>query len=215
MDELELLKRKWQNQNQDLPRLTFDEIYRMLLKKSSSIVKLILFISIAEIIFWTCLAFLVPESSQKFTKDLGLNQVMWIANIVYYTVCILFIFIFYQNYRNISTTDSVKDLMRNIIRTRKTVKYFIIYNIVSMITMLAAINVFYYAHQDLVFELMVKDYGVLSTMDKHQFISIFLWTQVIIGVVVIALILLFYRLVYGILLRRLKKNYKELEKIES
>ena len=215
MDELELLKRKWQDQDQNLPRLTFDEIYRMLLKKSSSIVKLILFISIAEIIFWTCLALLLPESSQKFTKDLGLNEVMWIANVLYYTVFIIFIFIFYKNYRNISTTDSVKELMRNIIRTRKTVKYFIIYNIVSVIIMMTAINIFYYAHQDLVFQLMVKDYGVLSTMDKHQFITIFIWTQVVIGVVAIVLILLFYRLVYGILLRRLKKNYKELEKIEA
>ena len=105
--------------------------------------------------------------------------------------------------------------MGNIIRTRKTVKYFIIYNIVGASVMMLAINIFYYTNQDLVFDLMVKDYGVLSTMDQEQFITVFFWTQAIIGIVFIALIILLYRLVYGILLRRLKRNYLELEKIES
>ncbi len=215
MDELELLKSKWHNQDQELPRLTYGEIYKMLLKKSSSIVKWILFISIGEIIFWTLLALLVPDSGKKFTNDLGLHQLMLTANILYYAVFIFFIILFYRNYKKISTTDSIKELMGNIIRTRKTVKYFIIYNIMGTSLMLLGINVFYYTNQDLVFNLMIKDYGVLATMDKEQFLTVFFWTQALIGIVVIGLIILFYRLVYGILLRRLKRNYQELEKIES
>ena len=39
MDELELLKNDWQKDNANYPKLTYDEIYKMLLKKSSSIVK--------------------------------------------------------------------------------------------------------------------------------------------------------------------------------
>ena len=81
--------------------------------------------------------------------------------------------------------------------------------------MMLAINIFYYTNQDLVFNLMVKDYGVLATMDKEQFITVFFLTQAIIGIVFIGLIILFYRLIYGVLLRRLKRNYEELEKIES
>ena len=44
MDELELLKKDWQKDDANYPKLTFDEIYKMLLKKSSSIVKWIFII---------------------------------------------------------------------------------------------------------------------------------------------------------------------------
>ena len=215
MDELELLKSRWQKQDVQMPQLTYDEIYKMILKKSSSIVKWILFISIGEIILWTGLALLVPDSSQKFTSDIGLKQLMLFSNILYYTVFIFFIILFYRNYRKISTTDSIKDLMGNIIRTRKTVKYFIIYNLVSVFVMLLVVNIFYYTNQDLIFNLMVKDYGVLSTMEKEQFFTTFFLIQLIMGLVVIGLILLFYRFVYGTLLRRLKRNYQELQKMED
>lgn len=215
MDELELLKSRWQNQDEQLPQLTYAEIYRMLLKKSSSIVKWILFISIGEIILWTSLALLVPESSQKFTNEMGLHELMFLSNILYYLVFIIFIFLFYRNYKRISATDSIKELMENIMRTRRTVKYFIIYNLVSAFVMLLGVNIFYYTNQDLVFNLMVKDYGVLSTMEKGQFFMTFFMIQFIIGLIVIVLILLFYRFVYGTLLRRLKRNYHELEKMEG
>ena len=33
MDELELLKKDWQKQEQQLPKLSFDEIYKMIWKK--------------------------------------------------------------------------------------------------------------------------------------------------------------------------------------
>lgn len=215
MDELDLLKKQWQRQDQDLPHLSYGDIYKMLLKKSSSIVKWIFFISIGEIIFWTCLALLVPDSSHQFTDAIGLHNMLFIANILYYVVFAGFIFLFYKNYKKISTTDSAKDLMQSILRTRKTVKYFIIYNVVGASIMLIGINLYYYFNQDLMFELMVKDNASLSeTMDKSQFLTVFFITQVVIGVLVIGGILIFYRVVYGILLRRLNENYKELKKIE-
>ncbi len=215
MDELELLKSRWHNQDQKLPQLTYEDIYKMLLKRSSSIVKWILFISIGEIILWTGLALLVPESSQKFTNEMGLHQVMLVSNILYYVVFFTFIILFYRNYKKISATDSIKVLMRNIIRTRKTVKYFIIYNLVSASIMLIGMNIFYYSNQNRIFQVMVKDYGVLATMDQDQFFTTFFLIQFIIGLGVIVLIFLFYRFVYGTLLRRLKRNYHELEKMES
>lgn len=214
MDELELLKKQWQRQEQDLPHLSYADIYKMLLKKSSSIVKWIFFISIGEIIFWTCLAFLLPESSQKFTNDIGLHNILLVSNILYYAVFLIFIFLFYKNYQKISTTDSIKELMQNILRTRKTVKYFIIYNVVGASVMVIGINIFYYFNQDLMFQLMVKDNGISPNLDKEQFLSMFFIIQLVVGVVLIGGILIFYRVVYGILLKRLNSNYQELKKIE-
>tara|TARA_R110000772_G_scaffold74135_1_gene161595 strand:+ start:348 stop:992 length:645 start_codon:yes stop_codon:yes gene_type:complete len=213
MDQLELLKKQWQSREQELPKLTYKDIYSMLLKKSSSIVKWIFYISIAEIIFWTILALFVPESSKKFTDDIGLHNALLAINIVNYSIFAVFIFLFYRNYRKISTTDTIRELMHNIIRTRKTVNYFVIYNVTASILLIVGINIFYYLNQDIVFQYMIEDYGV-AKISQEKFMSMFFIIQIVFGIVMVALVLLFYRLVYGILLRKLNKNYNELEKIE-
>ncbi len=213
MDELELLKKQWQTHEQELPHLSYSDIYKMLLKKSSSIVKWIFYISIAEIIFWTLLAFLVPESSTKFSDDIGLHNILLGVNVVNYLVFGFFIFLFYRNYRKISTTDSIKELMGNILSTRKTVKYFVIYNITTSILLIVGTNIFYYLNQDIVFRFMTEDYGI-ANITQQRFMKMFFAIQILFGIVLIGFVMLFYRLVYGILLRRLRKNYKELEKIE-
>jgi len=213
MDELELLKKQWQSREQELPKLSYDDIYKMLLKKSSSIVKWIFFISIVEIIFWTILSLFVPESSKKFSDDIGLHNILVIINILNYTVFGIFIFLFYKNYRKISTTDTIKELMQNIIRTRKTVKYFVIYNVATSILLILGTNLYYYLNQDMVFRFMIEDYGI-ANISQERFMKMFFVIQVLFGIVMIGFVLLFYRLVYGILLRRLHNNYKELKKIE-
>lgn len=213
MDELELLKKQWQSREQELPKLSYDDIYKMLLNKSSSIVKWIFYISIAELIFWTVLALFVPESSKKFTNDIGLHNILVAVNVLNYAVFGVFIFLFYRNYRKISTTDTTKELMRNILRTRKTVKYFVIYNVATSALLIIGMNLYYYLNQDIVFQFMVDDYGI-ANISQEKFMNMFLMIQVLFGIVMIGFILLFYRLVYGILLRKLHKNYRELKKIE-
>ena len=47
-DELELLKKDWQKKEFNVPELSYEEIHKMIWKKSSSIVKWILIISILE-----------------------------------------------------------------------------------------------------------------------------------------------------------------------
>ncbi|QQX75859.1 MULTISPECIES: hypothetical protein [Aequorivita] len=213
MDELELLKKQWQSREHELPKLSYEDIYKMLLKKSSSIVKWIFYISIAEILFWTLLSFMVPESSTKFSDDIGLHNVLVGVNVLNYTVFGFFIVLFYLNYRKISTTDSIKDLMKNILRTRKTVKYFVIYNVTGSILLIIGINFYYYFNQDIVFQFMTEDYGI-TNISQQRFMKMFFVIQILFGIVMIGFILLFYRIVYGILLRKLHKNYKELKKIE-
>ncbi|MDN3724090.1 hypothetical protein QRD02_06820 [Aequorivita sp. SDUM287046] len=213
MDELEILKKQWQNQEQVLPHLSYNDIYKMLLKKSSSIVKWIFFISIAELLFWTLLSFFVPESSTKFSDDIGLHNILVAVNILNYVVFGCFIFLFYRNYRKISITDSIKHLMQNILSTRKTVKYFVIYNVTMSALLIIGINIYYYLNQDIVFHFMTEDYGI-THITQERFMKMFFAIQILFGIVMLGFVLLFYRIVYGILLRRLHKNYKELKKIE-
>ena len=58
MDELELLKKDWQKKDEHLPKLSYNEIYTMIWKKSSSIVKWIFYISIMEFVFWIAIILL-------------------------------------------------------------------------------------------------------------------------------------------------------------
>ncbi len=67
MDELELLKKDWQKEDSKYPKLTYNEIYKMILKKSSSIVKWIFIISLLEFVFWTLISFGLKDTESMIT----------------------------------------------------------------------------------------------------------------------------------------------------
>ena len=215
MDNLDLLKQKWQSVEQELPKLSYADIHKMLLKKSSSIVKWIFLISICELLFWTILAFFVPESSKTINESMGLKTTFIIVNILHYAIFTIFIYLFYKNYRSIKVTDTIKDLMGSILNTRKTVKNFVIYNVSASILLLIGVNLFYYTKKDQLYTLMVENYEGYGAIPKESFTSVFFISQIIFGVLLVGLILLFYRVIYGILLKRLKHNYTELGKMET
>lgn len=212
MDQLELLKQNWKQRDQEHPRLTYDQIYNMLFKRSTSIVKWIFVISLLELFFWIGLYFVSPKSSFEIIEKLGMSTIMLVFNIVHYIVVLVFIYCFYKNYRSIIVTESTKSLMQSILKTRKTVRYFVIYNVSAFILTLCIINYYYYTKSDLLLEVISDVYG----MDAFppDFLTYFFVGQIIVGIVLIVLLVLFYRLVYGILLRKLYKNYRELKKIE-
>src|SRR5690554_2152239 len=130
MDGLELLKKRWKEDEQKDPKLSFQQIYDMLFKKSTSIVKWIFIISIAELLFWIGLSFLTPKSTYDVLELLGVMDYIFYANIVHYIIVAGFIYLFYRNYTAIQVTDSTRQLTQSILRTRKTVKCFVVYNVV-------------------------------------------------------------------------------------
>lgn len=212
MDQLELLKQNWKQREQEHPKLSYNQIYNMLFKRSTSIVKWIFIISILELIFWVGLYFVSPKSTFEIIDKLGLTPFMIGFNIVHYLIVLVFIYFFYKNYSAIKVTDSTRALMDNILKTRRTVKYFVIYNVAAFALTLIIINFFYYIKSDILLEVMAETYGTIS--DGSQFLTYFFLGQIVIGIILILLLLLFYRIVYGILLKKLHNNYRELKKIE-
>jgi hypothetical protein len=210
MDQLESLKKEWQSQEQEFPKLTFKDIYPMLLKKSSSSVKWIVVISICEILFWTILSFFIPESSKQFENEMGMQTTFLIINIFNYAVVLMFIYLFWRNYKKIQVTNSIKTLMGNILRTRKTVHYFVYYNIGMAAILMIGMNVYYYFNKETLSEILRND-DDFGAMPAETFIGV----SIIAGIILIGLLILFYWVIYGLLLRRLKRNYKELKKIEE
>ncbi|MFC0777961.1 hypothetical protein [Flavobacterium sp. HJSW_4] len=209
MKELDLLKKDWQKNSDSFQQISENEIYKMIHRKSSSIVKWILIISILEISFWT-FSNLFINTDDVLRKMNHPEIVAALEFLTYfnYVVVLIFVYIFYKNYRTISTTIATKSLMGAILKTRKTVQYYVWYNL-GMIVITAILSFFiaFVYNPDMEF-LREK----LAINGKAMFVTIGILFLVILGF--FGLFWCFYRIIYGTLLRRLYANYKELKKID-
>lgn len=215
MNELDILKKHWQSAEKNLPKFSYDELYQMLHKKSSSTVKWILIISLIEFAIWGMLYFVIPEGSQNLYDKVGLDSIMLVSTIISLAVFVLFIFLFYHNYSKIRVTDSVKQLMNSILRTRRTVYFFIIWNIVS--TLIAFGFVFFYFRENRarLIEYILEQNPSISIENSQITMNAFLIGYAFTAFVIIGIMLLLYRIIYVRLLKRLKHNYKQLQNIEN
>ena len=207
MDELDLLKKDWNKGHQNFSK---GDLYKMIHKKSSSIVKFLFYISIGELILWLGINslqwFYSEDYKNKIETTFGDDSLMFVATIVSYAIIILFILLLYRSYKKISVTSNIKTLMENILNTRKIIKYYVSYNLIMIFTGL--IYGFYVAiHNDPALSEMFAHYTDQQTM---KFIFII---GVVIAVTLIC-VWLFYKLIYGLLIKRLNKNYKELKALE-
>ena len=212
MDELDLLKKDWKKQESSFQQIGEKEIYGMLHKRSSSIVKWILIISILELLLWLSISFLTADDKYLKTLELyHLDTFMPIMSVISYGVIIFFIFLFFKNYKAINTTDNVKQLMQNILKTRKTVKYYVWYNLGMTAISMIIVFIFQFLYDPTIKKAIDN---ASSNIDPKTFYCIMLLVYAVVIIVFIGLIWLFYRLLYGILMRRLQKNYDELKKID-
>ena len=100
--------------------------------------------------------------------------------------------------------------MKNIIKTRKTVQFYVWYNL-SMITLSFFTGlVMAYAYNPKMEGIKYK----IAHESNHQTLLIIVGIVIVASVVFVGLFWLFYRIIYGTLLRKLNANYKELKKID-
>ena len=205
MDDLDLLKKDWQKQD-SFQQVSEKDIYDMLHKKSSSIVKWLLIISVLEFIFWTILN-LVADTDNYF-KDDSQKMIIDVLEYISYAIILIFILLLYRNYRKISVVGSTKQLMIDILNTKKIINYYVIYNLVMIVVAILASTtyIFIYNPDN---ELLRQKLGSSPKMMFGFAVTIIGCTAIFIGI-----IWLFYRLLYGILLKKLYVNYEELKKID-
>lgn len=202
VDELELLRKDWQKQEQSLPHFSKEELYPMLLKKSSSIVKWILIVSVFEFGLWLILTFGIRMSNdQASSVENAIGSTTEIAfTAIHLVALVFFLGWFFMNYKKIQNTDSPSLLMKNIINTRKTVKYYIWFNLIFFVV--ATIGAFVLIEMNAPETLRSGNLGIAIA-------GLLLILGLSVGV-----LLIFYKLLYGRLLKRLKSNYEELKKLE-
>lgn len=208
MDELDLLKKHWKKE-QHFPKVTTEALSKMIYKKSSSTVKWIFIISIIE--FLLGLGAFIYMNFFSYTKNEidfdapVLENIINISTVLFYVVVIYFIFQFYKVYKKIKTTDNVKMLMLNILETRKIVKKYILFN-------LAVFFVFFMLGS--VFSLF---FTPIEGFDKVTWFikTIIIFVMLLVASIGTFLFWLVYKLIYGWLLRKLDRNYKELKMIDD
>jgi hypothetical protein len=204
MEQLDNLKDIWKNQGESPMKFSEGDIFDMVHKKSSTIVKWILIISLLEFILPNLMLFFTDlDSTKQLYENYELENIMMIYTIIHAIVILGFIYFFYKNYKKISAENSVRKLLKSILNTRKTVKYYIYYNIVM--AAIIGMHMFYKIFNSPVF---INKLPENTNMVLVWFIALGLFTC--------ALVLFwgFYRIIYGILLKKLKRNYKELRNNE-
>ena len=201
MEELDLLKKDWQK-NDAFEQVSEVEIYEMLHKKSSSIVKWILIVSILEFVVLNGIAFLLNDA--KYDEFLRLHPFINFLEKFNYLVIIVFIYLFYRNYKAISVLHSSKTLIEHILKTRKIVTYYIYWNIFigGLSGALSGIEAFN------------EGYSSGNLKNSKELIEVNYITLFIVALLIMIVIWLFYKLLYGGFLRKLKDNYEELKKID-
>ncbi|MGC5742887.1 beta-carotene 15,15'-monooxygenase [Chryseobacterium sp. NFX27] len=217
--DLDSFKKTWQEQPVQ-PKYDSSEILQMLNRKSRNYVKYIFWISVAEFLFFSVLGlfyFFQGEESDSFRKILeklgaqkapeietNFDHAYLAIKILSLLITAYFVLKFYQNYRKIKIEENLKDLIIRIMKFKKTVNAFILISIALLVAFTFVFTAFIFY--------------VLNSQNVRPDNSNLI--IVIIGIIVstvlcVLLIWLYYRLVYGIIIRKLDKNLKQLKDIES
>lgn len=205
MDELDFLKQHWQK-DQGFPKVNKEEIRNMLHKSSSSLVKWIFIISIIELFLGVLLnvfVFLSDTDPEKMPYPLELLTNF--IDVVSYIIILYFIYSFFNSYRKIKNTNNTKELLSNILLTRKTVTYYIRFNIYMILVGLGITAL------RMIWEEDVFHKSVGHNILFFTFLGIVIF---LIGWAMIAFVKWIYKLIYIRLVKKLEKNYEELERLE-
>ena len=217
--DLDSFKETWQQQPVQ-PKYDSSDIESMLNKSSRNYVKYILWISVVEFIlilianlYYTFLGEDTADLMSVLGK-LGINnssnlestisQLYFVLKMVSLGLTGIFVFLFYQNYRKIKIESNLKKLILQIFTFKKTVQLFILANIGLVILFTLILGLF-------TFLVLAEQNIALTNPTLIGFIAGLALTM---GISVV-LIWIYYRLVYGFILRRLGKNLEQLQNIEK
>ena len=212
MDELDLLKKDWNKEDSRYPKLSYEDIYKMILKKSSSVVKWIFIISLLEFVFWTGISFALKDTEFNKKFESYDADIIWIPFMILgYLILAYFFYKFFMNYRTISVTDNAKRLMENILKTRRTVKQYVAFNLIYLVVSVIVVLGIEFNRD----ETMIASINqAAANGELFKFYAITIMATTFVLAICIGLFLVFYYLLYGLLLKRLRNNYSELKKLE-
>lgn len=217
--DLDSFKKTWQEQPVQ-QKYDNSEILQMLNRKSRNYVKYIFWISVFEFLFFSVMGvfyLMQGEESNSFLKileKLGAQKTPEVKHnftIIYLILKVLsllltayFVYKFYQNYRKIKIEENLKGFIIRIIKFKKTVNAFILISILLLIAFTSIFTAFIF------YALNSQSIELNNSTLTGFIIAIVLGT----GLSVL-LIWLYYRVVYGIIMKKLDKNLQQLKEMDS
>lgn len=217
--DLDQLKKSWQ-EHKVAPKYNSTEIEAMRNKSSRNYVKYIFWISCAEflvILGMNIYYLFAGEDSQTYINILrkvgvhnsvevqsNFDHLYYVLKIISLILTAVFVVQFYWNYKKITVESNLKKLIVQIIKFKKTVNLFILANIFLMILYTVALVIF---TNWILFEQNIA-------LARSTLIGFYAGFGVMMALGVV-LIWIYYRVVYGIILKKLGENLLELKKIDS
>lgn len=201
MEELELLKKDWNNDKGEFKYYSENEIYSMIKHRSVSVAKTLLMIGLIEIVLWSVYGYINGEFP-------------YLRIILFSGFIILAVLLF----RKLKTVQNSLSLMKNILNLRKLILGY------------AGISFFLVILDNLIhFDFYTKDFmaGAKDGWNKgHQIVTHTnpesmdpeLGNYALFGFCMLVsfyLLYLIYKRTYGKILSDLRKNYRELSKAEE
>ena len=215
MDLLDKYKKTWGLQPKNIDKISSEEIYKMARSKSISIVKWIFILGLIE--FLIGIIFMLLNIYQNQTYDMLATDLLtrkYLLYLSFLTVPFLLYFLnmFYNNYKNISVTDNTRVLMEMIKKTRRSVRNYILFNLAIIV--LGSIIITFISLKNSTRDIILRNQIInfkLNFDDDESIIII----MVIITVIILTVIWSFYQLIYGNLLKKINRNYRELKKLDN
>lgn len=206
MKELEDLKNKWAEQDFS-QSYSKEEIKNFLQKKSTHSIRWIFYLSIAEFLLYLSFPLLVPNYLDSFDyyKSLNLYEFSITTTFLGYVLLLYFMWRFFQNYKNISVANSVKNHLSAILKTRRAVNQYFYSNIAILIVFTIVVLI----------AALRLDKNIIALQEESNSFLMMIFMIGILIAIILGLFGLLYYFVYGRFLRPLKKNEKELLRMED
>ncbi|MBT4903925.1 MAG: hypothetical protein HON57_01920 [Flavobacteriaceae bacterium] len=210
MNKLDALKQEWKNQRFDL-QLSKEELYALTQKKSISSIKWIFIFSCVEFFSYLLFPFLIPDYFEAFDyyRSIHLYEFSIIISILGYVFLSYFMIQFYLNYNKIKASDSISILIETIIKSRKSVNKYILYNLGVFIVFLGVVLINAFRYDENYIHLLNQETGGEGSIIQ---MVVFI---IIIMILVLAVLIGFYYLIYGRYFFKLKRHIQELNQIED
>ncbi|MGK6343024.1 hypothetical protein ACMGDK_12350 [Chryseobacterium sp. DT-3] len=201
MEELELLKKDWDKNEDGFKDYSENEIYIMIKNKSVSVAKTLFLIGLIEIVLWSVYGYINGEFS-------------YLRIILFSGFIILAVLLF----RKLKTGQNSLSLMKNILNIRKLIFGY------------AAISFFLIILDNLIhFDLYTRDFmagtkdgwnkghNIIVHTDPESMVPGWGNYAVFLFCMLLALFIIYtvYKRTYGKILSDLRKNYRELNRIEE
>jgi hypothetical protein len=217
--DLDSFKKTWQEQPVQ-EKYDNSEILQMLNRKSRNYVKYIFWISVAEFLFFSAVGLfyiiqgkesnsfmsILEKLGAKKTTELegSLDNIYIVLKVLSLSITAYFVYKFYQNYKKIKIEENLKKFILKIIQFKKTVNAFILINILLLISFTSIFIVFIFY--------------ILNSQNievNNSTLTAFVIGIVISTILAVFLIWLYYKVVYGIIMRKLDRNLIQLKEIDS